>query len=129
MYVGGICGCFAGRIQVGDGDLDVDGTDFVGPCVFGKRRYRIDLVQIVRHLLRVGGLLGLCCGGSHRGGSAGLVDIVGRTAQFAVGSRWYQDKSDQATGLEGSPTTAAARMDVYVGWRVRQPKVVGRTED
>lgn len=76
--------------EVRDGDLDIDGAHFVGACIVREDGDGIDFVQIVRHLLRVSGLLGLGGRGRHcDGGQPGqraVADVCGSVCQVPGGA-------------------------------------------
>lgn len=59
--VGCLWGRVAGGFEVGDGYLDIDSADLVGAGVLWQGRHGVDLVQVVCHLLRVGGPLRRRC--------------------------------------------------------------------
>lgn len=50
MDVGGCIGCWAGRLELGDGNLDIDCANLVGSCVLGEAGDRVELRKVAGQL-------------------------------------------------------------------------------
>lgn len=45
-----VVGTWTGRVELGDGNLDVHSTDFVGPCVLWEGRDGVEIAEVAGEL-------------------------------------------------------------------------------